>query len=235
MPKTNVSKPGSRKAPAPKLGKPGKPGNAAPVALTAPVAASTPADLMAQLQAMLSGGNVNAANVPPAPASAPKIGAPKLGKPGAVVAPGKPGAADPEKEALRTEIAGLKTQIAGLAKAAAKAQGPAPRTEAEITEGAEAHVTEDDWRLPYHGVTVYCRPFDRKPGHGNPINVREGASMPRLLSIPRDSDGPWGAEARARGEIASHFRKGEDGSYIGEPEYLNQAELAAVWDDEMNG
>lgn len=199
---------------------------------------------------------------PPAPVKASK--APVKAPPAPVMArPGKPGApvavkapapvalprnvkapetpasvvaqASAKEQALSAEIASLKNEIVKLAKAAARAATPTKRTPEEILEGAMDLISGDDWRAPYVGSIVFLKGHSRD-ARTQKLTLHEGdPSVPHLMAIPRDNDGPYGAQARATGELAAHFTRAESGEYLGLPTFYNRAELAELWDDALNG
>lgn len=199
------------------------PRRAAPPPVEAP--AAPPAVMRAPPRAAVSPpppmprGAVNAAR--PAPVAAPVAVGPS-----------------PETIALRAELASMRGEIEKLTKAAARAkQGPIARTEDEIRDGIE--IPAEDWRAAYHGQAVYLHAWMRpnaKQGFLKPaITLTGAAPVLALLAMPRDADGPMGAQARALGELASHETRNEAGDLVGEPYYINTEELALLWDHESNG
>lgn len=157
---------------------------------------------------------------------------------------GKPITAAPsEREtAMATEIASLKGEIQKLTSAAAKASaGRKHRTAEEIIEGVFADdgtpllngIRPDDWRTPYFGNTIWIKPWRRNAKTQKFELLDTGVSYQAFLAIPRDSDGDYGSEGRHLGELAIHSAQGEDGRFR-KLDYLNQDELAAVWDDDLN-
>ena len=177
----------------------------------------------------------------------------KLAKPGAKPAPAAPAAivkAQPDP-VMAAELATLRAEIVKLTAAAAKAgkAGKGRRTAGEILstavfadDGEEAdedagELSAEDWRKPYQGVRIWIKPWDRDKKQGGVAKLNETgeASYRALLAVPSEADGDWGGEARSRGELAIHYRRGDDGAFIGEPAYVDASELALIWDDALNG
>ncbi len=218
MPKTTAAKPAAARKPA---------APAAPMRPAAPVRPVAPAPA--------------AVATPEAPAARPGR-RPAAPAPAPAAAPARPAPAGPSNAELLSQIAEMKGQIAALTKAASKAKGPLVRTREEILDGAEALVSEDDWRIEpstygvaLHGATINVKAHSREDSTRTKIgkiviNEEEG-SYPVLLAIPRDSDGAYAPTARARGEIAAHHSQREDGTLGGEPDYYTQTELLQIWAD----
>lgn len=162
----------------------------------------------------------SAAAVPPAPKSAPKL-SPAVGAPS-------------KREAeLTAQLVAMKGELAALV-AAAKTVNRATegRSAEEITDGAEKLVEKGDWRLRYQGHTLHLKAFTRSKQSG-PIALNSDApNVKTLLAIPRDVDGPFGADGRSQGYIALHYRTNEAGEFVGAPNFVSEAELAAIWPDD---
>ena len=225
------------------LNKPGKPGIPAPKKQIAPaVAARVAAKQAEEHNETLAAARASIAK-PGAPvkkAAPVKPGAPVKKAP-AVEAPAVhvPAAVTAREAALAAEIASMRDEMAKLTAAASKAsRGPQPRTEAEIVKDAEKLFTDkNDWRLAYQGQSIWIYGFSRKDGkHGAAlVRYRQDTPLLAFLAIPRDSDGRYGPQGRASGEIAAHTARNESGAFIGEPMFFTERELAHLWHNAKNG
>lgn len=162
--------------------------------------------------------------------AAPPKARPTMGASVAAAAP--PAPRDSDNAGIRAALVQAKEEIAKLHKMIAKTKGPIERTKDDILEGIE--IEDGDWRADYQGATIYVKGWDRD-AKGGEAKLTGDASYPVLCAIPRDSDGSWGTDARARGELALHMRRTEKGTYLGEPHYVDADELATIWDHEKNG
>lgn len=203
---------------------------------TKPVpAASKPVAPKAPSKPAKPGTPTALANPDPTPAKPAKPGivkAPSMEKPttgnSQPVAAPEPSKRDERFALLLAEIANLKDQIQSLTKASEKASKINVRTPAEIVDGVV--VDESDWRAQYHGATINVHPY--KATRKGEIELLHEGNIPALLALPRDNDiGGKGANARNALYIAVHWERGEDGNYVGAPDYLTIEELATVWAD----